>query len=102
MKVDYDSRISSVIAQLTKEARDIEHRVADRIAKDASANAPRGATGDLAEAYVADEGRVMALWRYHFTENGTTTSAAQPHLIPAAERARADIDGIGREELKNL
>lgn len=101
MKVDYDSRIPSIISRLTKEAEDIEQRVAERIAQDASAGAPR-ASGDLAASYKADEGNVMAAWYYHFVENGTVKAAAQPHLMPAAERARAAIDGIGREEFKNL
>lgn len=102
MKVDYDSRFPSIISRLTKEAEDIEQRVAERIARDAAAAAPQGPTGDLARGYHAEDGNVMAIWRYHFTENGTVKTPAQPHLFPAAERARADIQGIGREELRNL
>lgn len=97
--VTLTSRIPQVQAALTAQVRDAAKGAAGNIVEGARDRAPRD-TGDLAEGYEARADGVYAIWRYHFTEFGTTDTAARPHLLPALEaelpQLQARLASIGR------
>jgi HK97 gp10 family phage protein len=101
------SRLDRIAASLDEEMDAVASSTAKAIAAGAAERAPRGSTGDLAEGYEAEKvssggWAVMALWRWFFTEFGTTESGAQPHVIPAVEAERNKIDNHARAALKDL
>lgn len=100
------SRLDNIIHSLDDRADLLAEATAKGIAAGAAERAPRE-SGDLADSYEAEhrasgQWAVMALWRWFFTEFGTTYSPAQPHLTPAVEMEREHIDARGRSVLKDL
>lgn len=70
----------------------------DKIRGDAVAEAPRGATGDLASGIDGEAngtmGQVRANARHSlFQEFGTSRHGAQPYMTPAAQKARSRFVG---------
>jgi hypothetical protein len=98
---DLKNRIPSITLELPKRAEEIGRDACESIARRAAATAPKR-SGDLARHYRAGDEGVYALWRYHFTEFGTSHSAAEPHLIPALEAEMPLLHARARESFGDL
>lgn len=100
------SRIPLIIADLPGTVDDPVRETAEAIAEGSADRAPQGATGDLAKGYTAEEVEggwaVMALWRWFFTEFGTTQSAPQPHVTPTVETQRLQLSQRVEDALEDL
>lgn len=102
------SRIPQIMAQMKPEVSDAIHEVAEGIAQAASERAPRGTTGELADSYEAVRGEmpgtseVRAAWYWHFVDLGTVNAGPRPHLTPAAEEGRQELDKKVGEALRRL
>lgn len=102
----WKSRIPEIVAELPQRMDAVTLAVAEGIAKQAAANAPRD-TGRLAESLEAKphgmEGAVvMAMFYYFFVEFGTQNQGARPFLIPAVEMMRGGVAEVTRVGMTGL
>lgn len=100
------SRIPQIIAQTERQIAAANARTAKSVAKDASAMAPKGATGRLAASIAASEAGDDAwkveveAWYAHFVEFGTVYVAARPFMTPAVELHRDEHQMAIRDAYK--
>lgn len=95
MKTTLKSRFPQIIRSAEQTVRQVNQRTARAIAEDATARAPRGASGKLADSIDAKPGDgddwLVTVGEFYglFVEYGTRRAGARPFLTPAAEAHRA-------------